>query len=168
MADSSIWIRLSEIQDAGVLMELDALAWSPQSTPGEIKWDSREQYLRKCPPGSQLIAGIGDQICGYLGFDYPTPLPSNQHVYEINIAVHPHYQRLGIGRKLIEAIKQRAAVQEKRKLSLRVLASNSGAIQFYQSCGFIEQGRLIEEFYLNGQYVDDILMWCPVAMFKNS
>lgn len=162
MVDSSVWIRLSELRDAGALMELDALAWSPLSTPGEMKWDSREQYLQKCPPGSQLIAGIGDQICGYLGFEYPTPLPSNQHVYEINIAIHPNYQRLGIGRKLIETIKRQALEQGKRKLSLRVLASNQGAIQFYQSCGFIEQGRLNEEFYLNGQYIDDILMWYPV------
>lgn len=163
MTDSSVWIRLSEIRDAGALMELDALAWGLQSSPGgELKWNSREQYLQKCPPGSQLIAGIGDQICGYLGFYYPTPLPSNQHVYEINIAIHPNYQRMGIGRKLIEAIKQQAAEKGKRKISLRVLASNQGAIQFYQSCGFIEQGRLIEEFYLNGQYVDDILMCYPV------
>ncbi|RCX19171.1 ribosomal protein S18 acetylase RimI-like enzyme [Fontibacillus phaseoli] len=161
MSDS-IWIRLSQMGDAGALMELDSLVWDEHSTPAQIEWKSREHYLQKCPPGSQLIAGIGEEICGYLGFDSPTPLESNRHVYDINIAIHPSYQRRGVGRKLMEAVKQHAAGQGIRKLSLRVLASNSEAFAFYQSCGFMEQGRLVEEFYLDGQYVDDILMWCPV------
>ena len=62
----------------------------------------------------------------------------------------------------MDAVKVVAAERGIRKLSLRVLASNAGAVAFYQSCGFIEQGRLVDEFYLNGQYVDDILMWRKV------
>lgn len=159
----SLWIRLSQMGDAGALMEIDSLTWDEHSTPAErLVWSSREQYLQKCPPGSQLVAGIGEEICGCLGFDHPTPLESNRHVYELNIAIHPAYQRLGVGRKLMEAVKQLAAERGVRKLSLRVLASNPGAVAFYRSCGFVEQGRLVEEFYLGGQYVDDILMWCPV------
>lgn len=157
------WIRLSEIRDAAALMELDALVWDKDSTPAQIVWTSREQYLQKCPPGSQLVAGIGDEICGYLGFDSPTPLPSNGHVYDLNIAIHPSYQRQGVGRKLMESIKIIAAEQGIRKLSLRVLATNPGAKAFYESCGFLEQGRLVDEFYLDGKYVDDILMWCPIV-----
>ncbi|GGH32542.1 GNAT family N-acetyltransferase [Paenibacillus segetis] len=158
-----VWIRLSEIRDAAALMELDALCWDKHSTPAQIVWNSREHYLQKCPPGSQLVAGIGDDICGYLGFDPPTPLPSNSHVYDLNIAIHPSYQRQGIGRKLMEAVKIMAAEQGICKLSLRVLATNPGAVVFYKSCGFQEQGRLVREFYLDGQYIDDILMWCPIT-----
>ncbi len=159
----SVWIRLSQMGDAGALMEIDSLTWDEHSTPAQsLVWNSREHYLQKCPPGSQLVAGIGEELCGYLGFDHPTPLESNRHVYDINIAIHPSYQRHGVGRKLMEAVKQLAAERGVRKLSLRVLASNPGAVAFYRSCGFTEQGRLVEEFYLDGQYVDDILMWCPV------
>lgn len=158
-----IWTRLSEMRDASALMEIDGLVWNETTTPGiQIVWKSREEYLQKCPPGSQLVAGIGDRICGYLGFDIPTPLASNKHVYSINIAIHPDYHRQGIGGKLIDAIKQHASEQGIRKLSLRVLATNPGAIAFYKSCGFIEEGRLIGEFYLDGQYVDDLLMYYPV------
>ena len=55
-------------------------------------YDSREQYLQKCPPGNQLVAEINGAIGGYVGFDYPTPLSSNRHVLDINIAVHPDYR----------------------------------------------------------------------------
>ncbi|GIO42100.1 MULTISPECIES: GNAT family N-acetyltransferase [Paenibacillus] len=159
---NSVWVRLSQMKDASELMELDHLVWQRNNTPSVVQWNNREEFLRKCPPGSQLVAGMDDKICGYLGFDHPTPLESNKHVLEINIAVHPGCQRMGIGQKLMEAVKELAAARGVRKLSLRVLSSNPDAVAFYRKCGFQEQGRLVEEFYLDGQYVDDILMWSPV------
>jgi ribosomal protein S18 acetylase RimI-like enzyme len=83
-------------------------------------------------------------------------------VLELNIAIHPKYQRQGVGRVLMDALLKFAAERGVRKLSLRVLGSNPGAIAFYKSCGFVEQGRLVEEFLINGTYVDDILMWRKV------
>ncbi|WP_068620739.1 GNAT family N-acetyltransferase [Paenibacillus tuaregi] len=155
-------VRISELRDAAQLIEIDKLVWNPKTTPAVIHPVSREDFLQNNPPGSQLVAVMGDAICGYLGFSCPTPLESNRHVYEINIAVHPSYQRLGVGRALMEGMKRYAAEQGKRKLCLRVLATNENALEFYRSCGFIEQGRLVEEFYLDGRYVDDILLWLPV------
>lgn len=152
--------RLSEMRDAAALMDIDKLTWDRNNTPAEaLHWNSREHYLQCCPPGSQLVACLGEQICGYIGFKYPTSLPSNRHVLDLNIAIHPAYQRQGIGRLLMDAMLERASTLGVSKLSLRVLSSNPGAIAFYESCGFIKQGRLVEEFLIQGQYVDDILMW---------
>ncbi len=160
---NEVWTRLSEMRDAPALMEIDRLVWDVRNTPSErLVWDSREQFLQSCPPGSQIVAGIGAQVCGYIGFKPPTPLPSNAHVLELNIAIHPECQRMGIGRTLMEALLAFAAQRGVRKLCLRVLASNPGAVAFYESCGFVEQGRLIGEFFIGGQYVDDILMWRKV------
>ncbi|RUT33345.1 GNAT family N-acetyltransferase [Paenibacillus zeisoli] len=160
-------IRLSELRDAAQLIEIDKLVWNSETTPAVLQPVTREGFLQLNPPGSQLVADMEGIVCGYLGFLCPTPLQSNDHVYEINIAVHPSYQRLGIGRALMDGMKQYAALQGKRKLSLRVLATNEKALEFYRSCGFIEQGRLVEEFYLNGRYVDDILLWYPVSQLKS-
>lgn len=159
-------IRVSELRDAAKLIEIDKLVWNSETTPAVLQPVTRESFLQQNPPGSQLVAVIGEIVCGYLGFLCPTPLQSNCHVYEINIAVHPSYQRMGIGRTLMEGMKQYAALQGKRKLCLRVLATNGRALEFYRSCGFMEQGRLVEEFYLNGRYVDDILLWYPVPQLK--
>ncbi|MNO18390.1 Protease synthase and sporulation negative regulatory protein PAI 1 [compost metagenome] len=163
MNPRDIQTRLSEMRDAAALMEIDNLVWDRQNTPAEkMEWESREKYLQSCPPGNQIVAVIGEEIGGYIGFKPPTPLPSNAHVLELNIAIHPAYQRQGIGRVLMDALVQLAAERGVRKLSLRVLASNPGAVAFYESCGFVEQGRLVEEFWLDGQYVDDIFMWRKV------
>ncbi|KAA2301006.1 GNAT family N-acetyltransferase, partial [Clostridioides difficile] len=64
----------------------------------------------------------------------------------------------GIATALMDAIKQHAAQQGVRKLRLRVLSSNPGAITFYTQCGFVTEGRLVSEFYIGDKYVDDILM----------
>ncbi len=157
-----IWIRLSELRDAGDLMEIDARVWNEANTPGTLADKTKEQYLQQSPPGSQLVAEIGGRAAGYIGFAHPTGLESNRHVYEINIAIHPDYQRMGIGRKLMAAMKEKAKADGVRKLSLRVLGTNQAAKAFYEQCGFRVQGVLPEEFWLGGRFVDDILMWCPV------
>lgn len=163
--ERAIWVRLSDLRDASRLMELDALVWDNRTSPSTMAWASREKYLQQCPPGRQLVAGVEDELCGYLGFASPTAMSCHRHVYDIHIAVHPAYQRQGLGRRLIEAMKRLAAEQGIRKLSLRVLSTNPRAIAFYESCGFKQQGRLVAEYYIDGQYVDDILMWYPITPY---
>lgn len=156
----TLTIRFSEMKDAAALMELDELVWDRNTAPAPLEWNSRDHYLLHCPPGTQLVALHEGELCGYIGFRSPTSLPSNRHVLELNIAVHPAYQRQGIGQRLIDAVKDMARAEGISKLRLRVLSSNPGAYAFYRNCGFQEEGRLIQEFYVDGRYVDDILMCC--------
>ena len=151
-------IRLSTMKDARELMMLDQLVWNERNTPSILCCSSRRQYLQSSPPGSQLLAIQQNQICGYIGFQHPHPLEISRHVYDIHIAVHPHYQRRNIGTQLMDALCMHAHTQQVRKLTLRVLSTNTEAVHFYDKYGFVENGRLQEQFYMNGQYVDDIFM----------
>ncbi|WP_052087941.1 GNAT family N-acetyltransferase [Paenibacillus wynnii] len=151
-------IRLSEIRDARELIILDNMIWTEDTTPGRLTWCSREDYLLHAPPGSQLVAVEEGLLCGYVGFGHPTGMESNRHVLEINIAVHPRCQRSGIGHRLMETMKKMAADKGIRKLRLRVLSCNQAALSFYTKCGFQEEGRLRDEFYLGGRYVDEVFM----------
>lgn len=155
-----IKIRPSEIKDVRELIALDHMIWTENTSPGSLMWRSQEDYLLSAPPGSQLVAIQEDKLCGYVGFGCPSRMESNRHVCEVNIAVHPNYQRLGIGSQLMEEIKQHATSHAIRKLRLRVLSCNRPALSFYHKCGFLEEGRLREEFYLGGRYVDEIFMSC--------
>jgi ribosomal protein S18 acetylase RimI-like enzyme len=156
-------IRPSEIKDARELIVLDNMIWTEDTTPGPLMWRSREDYLLHAPPGSQLVALQGGELCGYVGFGCPSGMESNRHVCEVNIAVHPRFQRQGIGGMLIAAIKRHAAAHGIRKLRLRVLSSNEPALAFYRKCGFHEEGRLKDEFYLSGHYVDEVFMCCMLT-----
>lgn len=44
------------------------------------------------------------------------------------------------------------------KLDLEVRAYNQRAINCYKKCGFIEEGRIRENFYIDGKYTDTLFM----------
>lgn len=154
----ALTIRTSEMKDVRELIELDRIVWTEDTAPAPLVWQSCEDYLLHAPPGSQLVAADEERLYGYIGFRCPSGLESNQHVYEVHIAIHPEFRHLGIGMKLMEAVKELAARRGIRKLRVRVLSSNQRALAFYRKCGYREEGRLKEEFFLAGRYVDDVFM----------
>lgn len=152
-----IVIRNASEHDMEALFAIDRLTWSSLSSPG-IPSATYAEYRKYHTPENRLVAVRGDQVCGHLHLHPPTPLQSNSHVAEFDIAVHPDCQSQGVGSLLLQAAEKWALQRGKRKLSLRVLSSNPAAIRFYQRNGFVEEGRLRQEFFLNGTYVDDLLM----------
>lgn len=160
MERTTIEISLSTPADYAGLVEIDHLVWNLDTTPSpDIRWDSPEEYGKAFPAGTQLVARCNGIVCGYIFYKDATPLPSNQHVADLAMAVHPDFHGQNIGSELIRMVEELARDNGKTKLSLRVLSSNEKAIRFYKKNGFQEQGRLVGEFYLNGQYVDDLLLY---------
>lgn len=160
MNKKAIEITTSSMEDLEQLMLIDHLIWNDNNTPQVSKWESVDDYKKAWPPGSQFVAKIDGQVAGYVMFRYPTPLPSNEHVIEMMIGIHPNFQGMGVGRNLVQFLKQWAKENGKKKICLRVLSTNDTALNFYKCNGFIEQGRLKNEFLIKGNYVDDILMYC--------
>ncbi|WP_172196316.1 GNAT family N-acetyltransferase [Saccharibacillus qingshengii] len=158
--ENEVTIRESQIKDAKPLMKIDKLVWNSRNSPQIPVWKSRTHYLRSCPPENQLVAECDGFVIGCIGWRPPTMMFTNSHVAEIYIAVHPAYQGLGVGRKLIESVKLHTLRRGVKKLRLRVLSTNEDAIRFYKRCGFREEGRLAREYVIEGQYVDDVLMSC--------
>lgn len=154
---ANIYVREAVEQDYDALFVIDRLTWSYLSSPG-IPTVTITQYRQTHPLDNRLVAVVGDTVCGHLHLYPPSRLVSNAHVAELDIAVHPDYQGRGVGSLLLGAAAELAKRQGKRKLSLRVLATNPDAVRFYKRNGFVEEGRLRQEFYLNGDYVDDIWM----------
>lgn len=151
--------RLSEASDFGALAELNNMLWNDETSPAPIHWDGAEEYAQYHTPGSEIVAICDGQLCGYVSLKSPTKLESNKHVAELAIGVDSRFRGIGAGRILMNAAYDWAKQNGKRKLSLRVLSTNTSAIAFYEKCGFQVQGRLVQEFYLNGRYVDDIFMY---------
>ncbi|OJG74672.1 hypothetical protein RV12_GL002427 [Enterococcus quebecensis] len=73
----------------------------------------------------------------------------------LGIGVHPDSQSLGIGKQLLDYLKQLAANEDIHKISLRVMGQNTKAIQFYRKNGFIQEALFKDEFFINGHFCDD-------------
>lgn len=158
----NIKIRPSKYKDFKQLIALENLIWNKTNTPMPIIWDSIEEYAEHFPPGSQFVAIVDGRVAGNTSVKHPTPLPCNQHVWEMAIGVHPDFQGMQIGSKLLQYLSVEGKKRGIRKISLRVLSTNQPAISFYQKNGYKVQGVLEKEFYLNGEYIDDILMFKEV------
>jgi RimJ/RimL family protein N-acetyltransferase len=107
-----------------------------------------------------LVAEWEGKIIGLLFF-MPNTKKKNCHTGEFGVNVHPHFQAVGVGRRLIESLLQWARDNSRiEKVYLHVFATNQPAIKLYRSLGFVEEGRHINAIkQSNGIYVDVLQMY---------
>lgn len=72
---------------------------------------------------------------------YFTPVP--RPVYLVDMAVRPGYQRLGVGRSLIEQAKALSTSLAGDSIRLDAYAGMAGAGGFYEKCGFTDRGHVV-------------------------
>jgi len=158
-------VRTARTADQAALTELDAIAWSAESGfPSTLTglWD-RAFFTAENPPEAHLVAELDGRVVGYIRLKPPTRLPENAHVIQVQgLAVHPGARRHGAAASLLDAAERQSRERGIRKLTLRVLSTNHGAISLYERQGFTREGTLLEEFRINGRYVDDVLMAKPL------
>jgi [ribosomal protein S18]-alanine N-acetyltransferase len=75
----------------------------------------------------------------------------------LTLCVRPEYQRQGLGRKLFKLLLDRACKQDAEICFLEVRRSNAGAIQLYQSMGFMQIGER-KNYYPNVGSREDALI----------
>ncbi len=160
---AKIRVRPAEQADDGALAALEAVAWSPESGfPSVIARTAGRAgtfFDVANPPQAHLVAETANGPAGYIRLKPATQLPENAHVLQVQgLAVHPAARGRGIAEALLTAAERQARAAGARKLTLRVLGSNQPAIRLYERLGFTREGVLLGEFYINGSYVDDILM----------
>lgn len=155
-----IELRQAVPDDASALTRIDLATWTTRTSPMPVPAaDEYEFFGERTSPADVLVAVDGEAPVGYIKIrtaDFP---PSRGHVVEINgLAVEPARQGEGVARRLVEAAVAEAGRRGARKVSLRVLGANAGARRLYERCGFVVEGVLREEFFLDGRWVDDVFM----------
>ena len=69
------------------------------------------------------------------------------------------YWGRGYGREAVELLLEYAIqIRNFRKVSLTSSSTNERALRCYQACGFVEEGRLRQHLWVNGQFVDVVHM----------
>jgi diamine N-acetyltransferase len=79
---------------------------------------------------------------------------------EFQIIIAPEKQGTGIGKAVTRLAAEYAfRVLNINKLYLLVSTSNEAAIKLYRACGFVEEGRLVDEYFVDGHYQDALRMY---------
>jgi ribosomal protein S18 acetylase RimI-like enzyme len=152
-------IRPARANEDAALRALDRASWTTLATPAPAPAADAPFFRAGMAAADVLVAEEEGALAGYIALGSSTPLDSNRHVLCIHgLAVAPEHRGLGLGRALVEAAAAEARRRGARKLSLRVLGENAVARALYESCGFVVEGVLREEFLVDGRYVDDVLM----------
>ena len=152
-------VRPATAADEAPLAALDLATWSWLSSPLPQPGEDWTFFHEQRPVDEVLVAVVDGEIAGYVRVAPATPLAATSHVRQIRgITVEPALRGRGIGRALVDAAIAEARRRGARRLTLRVFAPNEPARRLYESAGFVVEGVQREEFFLNDQYVDDILM----------
>ncbi|MEV7283577.1 GNAT family N-acetyltransferase [Streptomyces sp. NPDC093252] len=156
-------IRHALPEDEAALVRLDRESWSPLHAVSPRPDADQPFFGKRSGPLDHFVAELGGQVVGYVRIGFPTELASNAHVRQIRgLAVAEGARGHGIGRALVRAAVEEARARGARRISLRVLGHNTAARALYASEGFVVEGVQPEEFFLDGSYVDDVLMARPL------
>ncbi|KPI03847.1 GCN5-related N-acetyltransferase [Actinobacteria bacterium OK074] len=153
-------IRVATPADEEVLARLNRDTWSTLHEVVPRPLPPYEPFFNeRRDPADCLVAELNGDVVGLVCLGFPTMLASNAHVRQIQgLAVAPEARGLGVGRALVRAVVAEARRRGARRISLRVLGHNTPARKVYEAEGFVVEGIQPEEFWLDGQYVDDVLM----------
>ncbi|MBD0711633.1 MULTISPECIES: GNAT family N-acetyltransferase [unclassified Streptomyces] len=153
-------IRVARREDGDVLGELDRVSWSPLHAvlPAPVPpygpfFDERHR------PEDCLVAERAGAVVGYVRTVPPTELAATAHVRQVQgLVVAGSARGRGVARALLRAAMDRARADGAVRMTLRVLGHNAPARALYASEGFAVEGVLPGEMFLDGAFVDDVLM----------
>lgn len=159
-----IVVRPARHEDGVTLRRIDTLTWTTVVSPAPAPSANAPFFGPGRPVREVLVARLEDRVLGYVRLRPATELAASQHVLQIvGLAVDPTVARRGVGRSLVDAALDAARANGFRRVTLRVLATNTAARALYEACGFTVEGILRGEFDLDDRDVDDVLMAYPIA-----
>src|SRR5215210_693853 len=107
-------------------------------------------------PAHRSVAVDGDDIVGLANVVHGAGW--TKHVGELRAIVQPDRRGLGIGRTLVQIGVDLARELELEKVTVEVMASNSGAISMFESLGFEREACLVGQVRDGDQRVQDLLI----------
>jgi [ribosomal protein S18]-alanine N-acetyltransferase len=124
------------------LADLDRVIEIAQSLNDAPHWP-HSAYLaaldREAGPRRIALVAEAPATSALVGFAVASLLPPQAELE--TIAVATEHQRRGIARRLFTAMVEELKTAQVNEVLLEVRASNSSALAFYQTLGFVETGR---------------------------
>jgi ribosomal protein S18 acetylase RimI-like enzyme len=150
-----ITISLATSDDAAAIADVITLAAHDLTTKhGAGHWSavaSEKGVLNGMSKARILVARSEIEVVGTLRLTtsrpwvidpaYFTPVP--RPIYLVDMAIRPGYQRMGIGRALIEQAKALSTALAGDAIRLDAYEGVAGAGGFYEKCGFTQKGQIL-------------------------
>lgn len=147
--------RLHELNRHVELGLLGRNTWTPEPLAAwEKEFDKRLDEQEK----SRFVIEVDGTVIGDIhlhGWKNP-----RAGTVEMAVGIYdPGYVGKGYGRDAIAVFLDWCfRIQNYRRVLLHTSATNERAIRAYRACGFVEEGRMRADDYVDGHYVDTLVM----------
>lgn len=142
---TEINIRLMTPEDAQAVTRVEKACF-------KFPW-SRESFWQEAihPDTIYLVIEVKGEIQGYMGVWH---IGDEAHI--TNVAIHPDYQHLKLGTKMVKTMLEICQSEKIRAATLEVRPSNEPALNLYKKFGFRSVGNR-PNYYEDGE--DACIMW---------
>lgn len=105
-----------------------------------------------------LVAKHNDKVVGYCYAQAYRKRSAYRYTIEESIYVHKDFLRNGIATDLLgETMKRCKEIGYKQMIAVVIYSGNEQSVDFHESMGFVENGRLINVGYKFNNWVDTVL-----------
>lgn len=129
--DTVLIKKLTSIEEVNELLTVFSLAF-------ESTYDTSDEYLLSMLKNTSCVilgAVVEGRIVGGLIAFEMMPIHGTKELYIYDIAVHPEFQKKGLGKKLIEVIKEEARARGVGTIFVEAESEDEGAVAFYRAIG---------------------------------
>jgi ribosomal protein S18 acetylase RimI-like enzyme len=105
----------------------------------------------------QFVALVDNSVVGWCDI-LPKPRPVLRHTGVLGIGVVEDYRGHGIGPALLATTLKAARQRGITRVELHVRENNTRAIALYEKFGFVREGLLCRDVFVDGAYENSVLM----------
>ena len=122
--------------------------------------DIHNWFDKKKKHGFPILALLNDRqtLVGFASYGEFRPFPANQYTVEHSVYIHKDYRGQQLGKRLLEAICERANTAGFHTIIGAIDAENTGSIQLHKKYGFEECGIIKEAGYKFDRWLDLLFM----------
>ena len=144
---------LAVIYNQGIVDRIATLE-TEERTP-----DERRAWLAARTPRHPVIVAVVDgRMVGFGSLNAFNPRKAYDHVADFSVYIERSWRGKGVGSRLLHALIERARQIGYHKLVLSAFPFNEGGIALYRKFGFRVVGVYQEQGWLDGRWVDTIIM----------
>jgi ribosomal protein S18 acetylase RimI-like enzyme len=142
---AAVEIREARTQDLPALLRMmRSLAAHPPAIPfdeGEVR-AALETFLVHAELGQPWLLLMGNRPAGYviltLGYSFEY---RGRDAFIDELYIEPEFRRMGLGRRAMEFVEERARALNVNALHLEVDRGNDPAVELYRRAGYADHGR---------------------------
>jgi ribosomal protein S18 acetylase RimI-like enzyme len=120
-----------------------------------------DELLRQSPgaPPKYFLALVDGEVIGWVHLEQ-RDVDKLDHVVYLTMGLLDEYRGLGIGTKLNDRAVTWAGASGYEKVSSNVPATNASAINFLEKHGWVREGVRPDQYHIDGEFVDEVLLSC--------